>query len=154
MKDNLGFSIESITAILLIGFFVCIWYYYPKRVKVGDIKYVGYYSYTKDGTMNFYIDDDLSRALSDIEFDVRFTRDKKKKEDYTNLVKTVATELQNKLGDRYQVDTKYSDMKITNIEVTDLKKYNRSMKKRRKALEDLNRKTNNAIQSLQDIETK
>jgi hypothetical protein len=105
--------------------------------------------------MNFYVDDDdLSRALSDIEFDVRFTCDKKKKEDYKNLVKNVATELQNKLGDRYQVDTVYSEMKITNIEVKDLKKYNRAMEKRRKALEDLNRKTNNAIQSLQNIEIK
>jgi hypothetical protein len=124
-------------------------------VKVGEIKYVGYYSYTNDGTMNFYVDDDdLSRALSDIEFDVRFTCDKKKKEDYKNLVKNVATELQNKLGDRYQVDTVYSEMKITNIEVKDLKKYNRAMEKRRKALEDLNKKTNNAIQSLQNIEIK
>ena len=150
MKNNLGFFIGSIIAILLIGF-ICIWHY-PKRVTVGEIKYVGYYSYTKDGTMNFYIDDDdLSRALSDIEFDVRFSYDKKKKEDYTNLVKTVASELQNKLGDRYQVDTVYSKMKITNIEVRDLKKYNKAMERRRKALDDLNRKTNNALQSLQDI---
>lgn len=153
MKDNLGFYIGSIIAILLIGF-IYIWHY-PKRVMVGEIKYVGYYSYTKDGTMNFYIDDDdLSRALSDIEFDVKFTYDKKKKKDYTNLVKTVATELQNKLGDRYQVDTMYLDMKITNIEVRDIKKYNKAMERRRKAIEDLNKKTNNAIQSLQNIEIK
>ena len=153
MKDNLGFFIGSIVVIVLIGF-ICIWNY-PKKVMVGEIKYVGYYSYTKDGTMNFYIDDDnLSRALSDIEFDVRFTRDKKKKEDYTNLVKNVATELQNKLGDRYQVDTVYSKMKITNIKVIDLKKYNKTQEKKMKALEDLNRKTNNAILSLQDIEIK
>lgn len=153
MKENLGFFIGSIVAVVLIGF-ICIWNY-PKKVTVGEIKYVGYYSYTKDGTMNFYVaDDDLSRALSDIAFDVRLTRDKKKKEDYTNLAKTIATELQTKLGDRYQVDTMYSDMKITNIEVKDLKKYNRAMEKRRKALEELNKKTNNALQSLQDIEIK
>ena len=149
MKDNLGFFIGSIVAIVLIGF-ICIWNY-PKKVTVGEIKYVGYYSYTKDGTMNFYVDDDdLSRALSDIEY-VRFTCDKKKKEEYTNLVKTVATELQNKLGDRYQVDTMYSKMRITDIKVKDLKKYNKAKERRRKALEDLNKKTNNAIQSLQDI---
>lgn len=153
MKDNLGFFIGSIVAIVLIGF-ICIWNY-PKKVMVGEIKYVGYYSYTKDGTMYFHIDDDnLSRALSDIEIDVRFTSDKKQKEDYTNLVKTVTTELQNKLGDRYQVDTVYSKMKITDIKVIDLKKYNKVQEKRRKALEDLNRKTNNAIQSLQNIEIK
>ena len=153
MKDNLGFFIGSIVAIVLIGF-ICIWHY-PKRVTVGEIKYVGYYSYTDDGTMYFHIDnDDLSQAFSDIEFDVRFTRDKKKKEDYLNLVKTVAIELQNKLGDKYQVDTVYSKMKITNIEVRDLKKYNKAMEKRKKALEDLNRKTNNALQSLQNIEIK
>lgn len=153
MKDNLGFFIGSIVAIVLIGF-ICIWNY-PKKVMVGEIKYVGYYSYTKDGTMYFHIDDDnLSRALSDIEIDVRFTSDKKQKEDYTNLVKNVASELQNKLGDRYQVDTVYSKMKITDIKVIDLKKYNKVQKKKRKALEDLNRKTNNAIQSLQNIEIK
>lgn len=153
MKDNFGFFVGAIIAILLLGF-ICI-LNHPKRVMVGEIKYVGYYSYTHDGTMTFYVsDDDLNRALSDIEFDVRFTRDKKKKEDYTNLVKTVATELQTKLGDRYQVDTVYSDMKITSIEVKDLKKYNRAMEKRRKALEELNKKTNNALQSLQDIEIK
>ena len=153
MKENLGFFIGSIVVILFLGF-ICI-LNHPKRVMVGEIKYVGYYSYTHDGTMNFYVaDDDLSRALSDIAFDVRLTRDKKKKEDYTNLAKTIATELQTKLGDRYQVDTMYSDMKITNIEVKDLKKYNRAMEKRRKALEELNKKTNNALQSLQDIEIK
>ena len=153
MKDNLGFFIGSIVAIVLIGF-ICIWNY-PKKVMVGEIKYVGYYSYTDDGTMYFHIDnDDLSRAFSDIEFDVRFTRDKKKKEDYTNLAKTIATELQTKLGDRYQVDTVYSKMKITDIMVIDLKKYNKAQEKKMKALEDLNRKTNNAILSLQDIEIK
>ena len=153
MKDNLGFFIGSIVAIVLIGF-ICIWNY-PKKVMVGEIKYVGYYSYTDDGTMYFHIDnDDLSRAFSDIEFDVRFTRDKKKKEDYTNLAKTIASELQTKLGDRYQVDTVYSKMKITDIMVIDLKKYNKAQEKKMKALEDLNRKTNNAIQSLQNIEIK
>ena len=153
MKDNLGFFIGSIVAVVLIGF-IYIWNY-PKKVMVGEIKYVGYYSYTNDGTMHFRIDDDdLCRAFSDIEFDVRFTRDKKKKDDYLNLAKTIATELQTKLGDRYQVDTMYSKMKITNIEVRDLKKYNKIQEKKMKALEDLNRKTNNAIQSLQNIEIK
>lgn len=153
MKDNLGFFIGSIVAVVLIGF-IYIWNY-PKKVMVGEIKYVGYYSYTNDGTMHFHIDDDdLCRAFSDIEFDVRFTRDKKKKDDYLNLAKTIATELQTKLGDRYQVDTMYSKMKITNIEVRDLKKYNKIQEKKMKALEDLNRKTNNALQSLQNIEIK
>lgn len=153
MKDNLGFFIGSIVAIVLIGF-ICIWNY-PKKVMVGEIKYVGYYSYTNDGTMHFRIDDDdFCRAFSDIEFDVRFTRDKKKNDDYLNLAKTIATELQTKLGDRYQVDTMYSKMKITNIEVIDLKKYNKVQEKKMKALEDLNRKTNNALQSLQNIEIK
>lgn len=153
MKENLGFFVGSIIAVVLIGF-ICIWNY-PKKVMVGEIKYVGYYSYTKDGTMNFRIDDDnLHRAFSDIEFDARFTQDKKKKEDYINLAKTIATELQAQLGDRYQVDTVYSKMKITNIKVIDLKKYNKAQERKMKALEELNRKTNNALQSLQYIEIK
>ena len=152
-KEFLGYFIGSLTAI--IGLIIILIINCPKTVKVGEIEYVGYYSYYNDGRMYFRIDDDdLRHALYDIEYDMRFTTNKKKKEDYRNLVKSVATELQYKLGDRYQVDTVYSEMKITDIEVKDIKKFNKAMEKRRKALEDLNRKTNNAIQSLQNIEIK
>jgi len=154
MKENFGFFFGAFIAIAVIGL-ICIWPYPTKKVMAGEIKYVGYYSYTHDGTMCFRIDDyDIRRALSDIEFDVRFTRDKKKKEDYTNLAKTIATELQTKLGDKYQVDTVYSEMKITDIEVIDLKMYNKAQERKMKALEELNRKTNNALKSLQNIEIK